>query len=112
MACGGAHETTVHRDDGLHVELSFDGAAVGDNTAFVGVKGADGAPVDADVAMHIHMPAHGHRIDDEPLTITRLAVGRYTVAPIRFEMPGEWRVHVTCTCEQGSGSVEQLVDVP
>lgn len=109
--CGSTHATTT-TEGALNVALSFDGgeAILGDNTVSVVVTHEDGSPMDAEVSVHLHMPAHGHA-DTTAIGVTRIATGKYSLSPVRFNMPGEWKIHVKCKCPMGMGETEQTVTV-
>ena len=111
-ACGPS--PTPASSDGLRVELAFESgeAALGDNTLLVRVYDQGDRPMDAEVTMHLHMPAHGHDHGDaKPPELTRRDTGVYALSPVRFSMAGEWRVHVKCNCPMGNGEAEQMVMV-
>ncbi len=101
-------------DDALRVAISLqDGDPVlGDNTVIAEILDANEQPMDAEVSLHIHMPAHGHSAENAPpIVVTRLGPGKYSLSPVRFTMPGDWKLHVRCSCPSGQGETEATFSV-
>jgi len=49
------------------------------------------------VAEEPWMDAHGHGSGTTPNTITEVGEGVYTLSPVKFIMPGEWKIKVHAT---------------
>lgn len=113
LATVGCGTSQSNNDDALRVEISFQdgGPIIGDNTVVATIVDASSRAMDAEVSIHLHMPAHGHSEDAPPIVVTRLETGKYSFSPVRFTMPGEWEVHVRCSCPMGEGETEQTFSV-
>lgn len=72
------------------------------------VEDLDGRGVEgADVELAVEMPEHGHGMSVAPVLTEDGA--DYTFAPLRFSMPGWWRLDVVV--DAGDGAEELLFDI-
>lgn len=79
--------------------------ATGQHTLTITVLDKDGAPVEgATLTVDPQMPMHGHG-SSETAVVAEDGAGVYTAFPVTFQMPGMWKVTITATAGEMTGSV-------
>lgn len=86
------------------VTIVPDPARLGRNVLSVIIRGTNGVPVpNANLSVGVFMPAMGHGSSETPV-VTVNGAGEYTVEHVTFTMQGTWRVTLTATAGDLSGT--------
>lgn len=83
-------------------------ATQGQNRLLIEVADADGQPIEAELEVVPHMPAHGHGSTETP-EITKMDGPSYVAEPVTFHMAGHWQV--TVTARRGSEHGVEVLDL-